>query len=129
MTGRRTPNAHDRAAIFWIWRGRCHLCGEKIKGGADWQADHRVPRWSSGSDHLSEYAPAHTTCHLQKTRLKDTPAAAKSKRLTASQEAFRTAILAKDAPDDAKPTNAAQRSKIKASWPKGRKLQSRGFNK
>ena len=67
--------------------------------------------------------------HREKTAKIDIPAIAKSKRLTASQAAFRTAILAKDAPDDAKPTNAAQRSKIKASWPKGRKLQSRGFNK
>lgn len=64
--------------------------------------------------------------HRIKTRTKDIPQIAKTKRITKEQAAFRQRMLAKSGvADDVEKTE----TKPKSAWPKGRKLQSRGFPK
>lgn len=65
---RRSLTMNQRVRIFDANEGRCHLCGVKIKTGEKWDADHIIPRGLTGSDDLSEFAPAHVDCHRDKTR-------------------------------------------------------------
>lgn len=70
-------------------------------------------------NHPSNLQPLTKADHLEKTRTIDTPQAAKAKRLvTAEQEHARRRMLA---PGDRK--NTPKR------WPKGRKMESRPFQK
>ena len=80
---RRSLTTKDRVAIFETAHGICHLCGQKIRAGDKWDADHVIPRAITGSDSLSEYRPAHKKCHATKTYTKDIPEIAKVARIKA----------------------------------------------
>lgn len=74
----------SRLARVRIWDaagGVCHLCGIKIHAerGETWDADHIKPLWLGGGDTEANMAPAHKSCHREKTST-DAPVKAKSDR-------------------------------------------------
>ncbi|MBO9398765.1 HNH endonuclease [Shimia sp. R9_2] len=78
---KRTPL--QRAAIFQAHDGTCHICGEKIDGTREkWELEHIVAYELTRDDSDENLAPAHVSCHKQKTR-KDKAAIAKAKRVNA----------------------------------------------
>jgi hypothetical protein len=83
VNNRRRLTTGMRVVIFKTAGGRCHICNCRIWPGEEWQADHKIARWITESDDLSEFAPAHVSCHQVKTSSKDVPEAAKAKRIEA----------------------------------------------
>lgn len=71
----------ERAEIFLLGRGRCHVCKEPILAGQPWEADHIKPRWLDGPDKLENMRPIHLIpCHRRKSA-GETKARAKIKRI------------------------------------------------
>lgn len=84
-------------------QARCPLCGERLGAldNLDW--DHIVPLGLGGADAPENMQAAHRQCHRVKTSGNpatsagsDIHAIAKTKRLSADQEAFRRQVLAKE---------------------------------
>ena len=65
---RRSLTKAQRVRIWDANEGRCHICGQPIRLGEAWDADHVIPRGLTGSDDLKEYKPAHKDCHKTKTK-------------------------------------------------------------
>lgn len=57
-----------RQRVFDTHRGLCHLCKLPIKVGESWQADHVVALINGGANEETNLAPAHSHCHLAKTK-------------------------------------------------------------
>lgn len=106
-----------RARIFLAHNGVCWLCKCKIGATEAFDIDHQVARelMGEGADEDSNLAPAHKECHKAKTK-SDVAMIAKSNRIRRKADP-ETRKRGKPIP---KPSNP---------WPKGRKLQSRGFGK
>ena len=66
---------HDRA------EGKCHICGLPL-GQKKWQLDHQIALANGGENRESNLAPAHITCHSDKTR-KDVKTKSKIARVKA----------------------------------------------
>lgn len=78
-------------------------------------------KWKSRqTNHPSNLQPLTKKEHRAKTSAVDVPQAAKGKRLSKDHEEHRRRMLA---PDKGEPPP------MKSRWPKGRKLQGRGFKK
>src|SRR5882672_30573 len=69
MTTRAHLTRAQKVRVFDAARGRCHICTCKIHAqrGEQWQVEHRVPLWAGGPDTLENMAPAHLSCHQEKT--------------------------------------------------------------
>ena len=106
----RTPK--QREAILAAQAGVCGRCGLPLalKG---MELDHRLPIWISGDDSDANMVALHRRCHVEKTVF-DKGDIAKAKR--------RQSMLVGA---ERKPS----RLKSRNEWPKGRKMQSRGFGK
>jgi 5-methylcytosine-specific restriction endonuclease McrA len=52
----------ERDEILAKTGGRCHFCGDFIKGDK-WQADHLSAHSRGGSDATDNYLPAHSSCN------------------------------------------------------------------
>lgn len=57
-----------RQRVYDAHGGVCHICKLPIKPGESWEADHVVAIINGGANAESNLAPAHSHCHLAKTR-------------------------------------------------------------
>lgn len=68
MSSRRKRSAKERARLFGLHGGVCHLCGEKIDGTRErWELEHVVPWALTRDDSDDNCRPAHARCHRMKT--------------------------------------------------------------
>ena len=101
---RKRRGGLERARLFNLHGGKCHLCGNKINVGEGWELEH-VIAWELTRDESDENVkPAHVACHKIKTA------------------------------DDVRGIRKADRIKAKhiGAWPKATgngRIQSRGFSK
>ena len=115
---RKSFSAKDRLRIFAAHNGVCGLSGVKIGAGDAWHIEHRVPVALGGSNDDENLYPALVEPHKAKTK-DDVKRIAKAKRQSGIEGG-----------------QAARRAKrgfgliqSRNEWPKGQKLQSRGFSK
>jgi 5-methylcytosine-specific restriction protein A len=65
---RRHISNTERARLFTLHKGICHLCGWKIDGiHEDWQVEHVIPWAMTRDDSDENRKPAHVKCHAVKT--------------------------------------------------------------
>lgn len=64
---RRSVSNRERARLFALHAGECHICGVKISSGEAWELEHVLPLAYSGDDSDSNRKPAHIKCHREKT--------------------------------------------------------------
>lgn len=84
MTARRSISAKERARLFLLHNGICHLCGGKINGATEaWEISHDVPLALGGEDDDANRLPAHAKCHRARTAGRDVPMIAKADRVRA----------------------------------------------
>jgi len=68
MSARRSVSTRDRARLFAMHGGLCHICGEKIDGTREkWEVEHVIPWAYSRDDSDENRRPAHVHCHKEKT--------------------------------------------------------------
>lgn len=79
-----------------------------------------IRRADGGSCHPSNLTPRPIIEHREKTATKDQPEMAKDRAIARSQEEFRRRVLERPCGQKRQPTG---------NFPKGRKLQSRGFQR
>ena len=78
---RRSLSTRERARIFQLHDGVCHLCLGKIDGTREkWEVSHELPIELGGADDDSNMKPAHYKCHRVHTATVDVPTIAKAKR-------------------------------------------------
>lgn len=88
-----------RVRVFEAHEGRCHRSGRKIRAGEAWQCDHVLAIINGGQNRESNLAPILTDPHKEKT--------AEDVRIKAK--------------------TARTKAKHLGQWPKGQRIQSRGF--
>lgn len=83
MDSRPTLSTRERARLFTLHGGRCHLCGERIDGVRErWEVEHVLSRamlCGKLADTDENMRPAHYACHKRKTA-QDAGDLAKAKR-------------------------------------------------
>lgn len=82
MTKRKPISTRERARLFMLHGGICHMCGHKIDGSKErWEVSH-VIEWRLTQDDSDENRkPAHYKCHRDYTYSKGNPMLAKVERL------------------------------------------------
>ncbi len=65
---RRSLTRNQRVRVFDEANGVCHICGQKITVGQEWEVEHIIPIGLTGSDKPENMHPAHIKCHKSKTR-------------------------------------------------------------
>jgi 5-methylcytosine-specific restriction endonuclease McrA len=108
---RKKLSAKTRQAVLLRQRGDCAACHEPITD-ARFDVDHITERDLMGGDDVSNLEALHVGCHRLKT-------SARAKDLA---KVHRLADVTWEEPSD-KPSRLQSRNE----WPKGQKLQSRGF--
>jgi len=88
--------------------------------------DHGIHKSIGGPDKHWNLTARFIPEHRIKTRTKDIPQIAKTKRIVKDHADFQRKILAKSGVAS---DVAETKTKPRSAWPKGRKLQSRGFPK
>lgn len=118
----RTKLAAAVSALFLTHDEAVALSEDQVLSLVQW--DHYpILHVDDGPDVHWNLTPRLIPGHRAKTAKIDVPAVAKRKRITKTEEAFRARLLAKTEPTD------ELRAFIAMKFPKGRKLQSRGFPK
>ncbi|MBZ9653505.1 HNH endonuclease signature motif containing protein [Phyllobacterium lublinensis] len=80
---RKSFNQKDRARIFSLRAGVCHLCNGKVDGVREaWEIEHEIPWAISRDDSDENLQVAHVKCHREKTAT-DMGDIAKVKRVAA----------------------------------------------
>lgn len=81
---RKSLNSKERARLFELHGGRCHICKAKIDGVREaWDIEHVIPFAMTRDDSDENRQPAHREkCHAAKTK-QDVKAIAKAKRVQA----------------------------------------------
>lgn len=64
---RKSISTKERARLFELHGGLCHICGGKIQPGQAWEIEHVLAFALSGDDSDENRKPAHTKCHKPKT--------------------------------------------------------------
>lgn len=78
---RRSLSTRERARLFNLHGGICHLCGLKIDGAREaWDISHDIPLALGGADDDENRKPAHRKCHRAHTAKVDAPRIAKARR-------------------------------------------------
>lgn len=81
MSKRRSISAKERARLFLLHGGTCHICGGKIHGATErWEISHEIPLELGGADDDENRKLAHYKCHRTQTAQVDIPRIAKAKR-------------------------------------------------
>lgn len=97
---RKHRTGKERARLFTLHDGRCHICQHKIAVGEKWELEHIIPYELTHDESDDNVKPAHVHCHKIKTA-KDVSGIRKAQRIAA---------------------------KHIGAWPKSKaKIQSRGF--
>ena len=77
---RRSISTRERARLFQLHKGVCHICTGKIDGTREaWEIEHETPLSMGGDDDAANRLLAHVKCHKAKTR-NDMGVLAKAKR-------------------------------------------------
>lgn len=104
-----------------IWerdKGVCYLCASRVQAGEEWDVEHKTAWALSYDDSDGNLAVAHKHgCHAAKTKV-DVKTIAKAKA-----QAGETGQWAR------RQKNGPSLKSGPSNWPKGRKLESRGFDK
>ena len=79
---RRSISKKERMELFNDRKGICHICGDKIYAGQDWEVEHIIPVALGGDDRGKNLDLAHIQCHRSKTKA-DVGRIAKAKRQAA----------------------------------------------
>jgi len=79
---RRSISKKERMELFNDRKGICHICGNKIYAGQDWEVEHIIPMALGGDDRGKNLDLAHIECHRGKTKT-DVGRIAKAKRQAA----------------------------------------------
>lgn len=79
---RRSISKKERMELFNDRKGICHICGNKIYAGQDWEVEHIIPMALGGDDRGKNLDLAHIECHRGKTK-SDFTRIAKAKRQAA----------------------------------------------
>lgn len=118
-------SAKERARIFAMRNGICHLCGGAIDGVREaWDVEHIIDWWTSRDNADANLAPAHVKCHAPKTA-QDAAKRAKTKRVIARHTgAVRPKGAIRSAPKPEKPIRdrlpmPPRQSLYRALWPAG----------
>ena len=77
---RRSISTRERARLFALHGGICHLCNGKIGVGERWEVSHDIPLELGGEDDDANRKLAHYKCHRDHTAKTDIPQIAKAKR-------------------------------------------------
>ena len=80
---RRSFSRKDRARIFALGKGCCHICGGKIGVGEAWEVEHIIPYALTQDNSDDNLRPAHVKCHSAKTHGEDRPRISKAERMRA----------------------------------------------
>lgn len=80
---RKNFTRKDRARIFTLGRGCCHICGGRIAAGEAWEIEHVIAYALTRDDGDDNLRPAHVKCHAKKTHGEDRPRIAKAERVRA----------------------------------------------
>ena len=79
---RKRRSAKERARLFLLHGGICHLCNGKIEAAVEaWDISHDIPLELGGDDDDENAKLAHRKCHRAHTAKVDMPAIAKAKRV------------------------------------------------
>lgn len=91
MTTRRHRSKKERARLFELHGGICHICGMPIKVGEAWDISHEIPIALGGEDDDTNSKLAHTKCHRGKgsQTSKDQARIAKAVRQEAAHKGFK----------------------------------------
>jgi 5-methylcytosine-specific restriction protein A len=69
MTPRKHISTRERARLFLLHEGLCHICGNKIDGVRErWDVEHVIPFALTQDDSDENRKPAHYACHKPKTK-------------------------------------------------------------
>lgn len=120
MTARKRISTRERARLFALHGGICHLCKGAIDGSREaWDISHEIPLAQGGADDDANRLLAHRKCHQSHTATVDLPNIAKAKR----REAISTGAKAPPAVNiksrgfttpDKKPSTTRQPEKLAA---------------
>lgn len=81
MITRKHRSTRERARLFTLHGGICHLCNGKIRGEREaWDISHDIPLELGGADDDENSKLAHRKCHKVQTAEVDIPLIAKMKR-------------------------------------------------
>jgi hypothetical protein len=109
---RKSFTKKQRLEIFTRAEGRCQCgCGKKLQPG--FHIEHRNPLWRGGTNDIENLEAWIPACHASKTAGE------------ASDRGKVNRLIKKADPLTRKPSRMQSRNE----WPKGQKLQSRGFPK
>lgn len=122
MTAAPPRPSMSKARRLRIWerdKGVCYLCNAKVQAAEAWEVEHVIP-WAlafDDSDGNLKVAHKDGDCHAAKTKVDiDRIAKAKAQGGETGQWARRQ-------------KNGPKMRPSKPNWPKGRKIESRGFPK
>lgn len=126
---RRALTTLDKLKIM-VRQAVCPDCGERLGALADCEFDHLYQLAMGGEDTLDNLRAKHIDCHAKKTA-RDAAARGKVRRITGKNKAGKKADRFKPLPtgEDVFEADGHDMSRKGSTWPKGRKLQSRGFGK
>lgn len=78
---RKSRPPRERARLFQLHGGICHMCGQKVQVNERWELSH-VIEWELTHDDSDENVkPAHYACHRTYTNTDGNPMVAKTLRL------------------------------------------------
>jgi hypothetical protein len=103
------------------------MTGKEIE--ALFHYDHGIPHALGGTDDHWNLTPRLVDEHRAKTAKLDVPRIAKTKRITAKEQAFRDKLLRKKGQGEVDLNDQSSHKPARNTWPGGRKLQSRPFPK
>ena len=89
MSKRRSISTKERARLFTLHGGSCHICGGKIQVGEAWEVEHVLPWEISRDDSDGNRKPAHEKCHRTIKTPKDRKDIAKVHRQEARHLGFK----------------------------------------
>lgn len=91
MTTRKRRSKKERARLFNLHDGKCHICGGDIMAGQAWDISHEIPLALGGEDDDENSKLAHTKCHRGKDSQtsKDQARIAKAVRQEAAHKGFK----------------------------------------
>lgn len=86
MSDRKRLTKSQRVDVLHAAGGVCHICGEVINAARErFEVEHVIPIGLGGADDVTNWRPAHQSCHRDKTR-SDVRKIAKARRVKAKHE-------------------------------------------
>lgn len=83
---RHKHSKKERAYLFQLRGGICHLCGGRIEAVEGYDISHPIPLSAGGEDNESNWYLAHRKCHRHHTATVDAPVIAKTRRMKMRHE-------------------------------------------